>query len=148
MMVIKTSAPIAKIKWSAIDWSEIVLQVKQLQFRIAKAIGDGRHNKAKSLQWLLTHSYYAKLLAIKRVTQNAGSKTAGVDKVIWRSDAQKVKAVAQLNRKSYKTLPLKMNLYTKEEWKITSTIDPIDAMQGYASFTLASFRADCRNTSR
>jgi N-terminal domain of reverse transcriptase len=34
--------------------------------RIAKAIKLGRHGKAKAIQWILTHSYYAKLLAVKR----------------------------------------------------------------------------------
>lgn len=118
MMVDKASAPITKIKWSSIDWPTIELKVKSLQLRIAKAVQEGRHNKAKALQWLLTHSYYAKLLAIRRVTQNTGSKTAGVDKVIWRSDVQKMKAVAQLNRRNYKTLPLRRIYIPKKNGKL------------------------------
>ena len=118
MMVTDTSAPITKIEWSTIDWSIVELQVRQLQFRIAKAVRDARYNKAKALQWLLTHSYYAKLLAIKRVTQNRGSKTAGVDKVIWRSNAQKLNAVTQLNRRTYKTLPLRRIYIPKKNGKL------------------------------
>ena len=53
--------------------------------RIAKAIRDKRYGKDKALQWLLTHSHSAKLLAIKKVTSNAGSRTSGVDKVRWTS---------------------------------------------------------------
>ena len=118
MMVKKTSAPITKIEWSAIDWQTVELKVNQLQFRIAKAIRAGRYNKVKALQWLLTHSYYAKLLAIRRVTQNRGSKTAGVDKIIWRNDKQKINAVTQLNRRTYRTLPLRRIYIPKRNGKL------------------------------
>ena len=42
--------------------------------RIAKATREGKHGKAKALQWVLTRSKLAKLLAVKRVSQNKGSK--------------------------------------------------------------------------
>lgn len=74
------------LKWNAIDWQTVEEQVRRLQMRIAKAIKRGKHGKAKVLQWILTHSFYAKLLAVKRVTQNKGSRTPGVDGVIWSSD--------------------------------------------------------------
>ena len=67
--------------WTAINWQKAEQQVKRLQMRIAKAIREGREGKAKALQWLLTHSCYAKLLAVRRVTQNQGRETAGVDKM-------------------------------------------------------------------
>ena len=57
--------------WKAINWKTVEDQVSRLQFRIAKAIKIGRYAKVKALQWLLTHSFFAKLLAIKRVTQNS-----------------------------------------------------------------------------
>ena len=79
------------IHWKAINWSTVEDQVRRLQLRIAKAIKIGRYAKAKALQWLLTHSFYAKLLAIKRVTQNTGKRTPGVDGVIWKTDKQKTK---------------------------------------------------------
>ena len=74
-------------------------QVSRLQLRIAKAIKIGRYAKAKALQWLLTHSFFAKLLAIKRVTQNTGKRTPGVDGVIWKTDKQKMNAAYELKRK-------------------------------------------------
>jgi len=58
------------VKWNSIDWKETELQVRRLQARIAKAVKDNRWNKVKVLQYLLTHSLYAKLLAVKRVTSN------------------------------------------------------------------------------
>ena len=65
--------------------------------RIAKAISQKRHSQARSLQWLLTHSRSAKLLAVQRVTQNKGAKTPGVDKKVWRTDRQKFNAVTNSN---------------------------------------------------
>lgn len=93
-------------------------QVKQLQRRIAKATREGKHRKVKSLQWLLTHSYCAKLLAVKRVTGNQGGKTAGIDKVIWRTTKQKIQASATLKRRGYKTLPLRRIYIPKKNGKL------------------------------
>ena len=63
-------------KWSSIDWKKAWRQVKRLQVRIAKTVKERRWNKVKALQYLLTHSFYAKLLAVKRVTSNKGLKKA------------------------------------------------------------------------
>ena len=64
-------------KWSSIDWNYARRQVRRLQMRIAKAVKENKWNKVKTLQYLLTRSFYAKLLAVKRVTSNLGSDTAG-----------------------------------------------------------------------
>ncbi len=69
MMAEKAGALVDSAKqWKAIDWQETRRQVRVLQMRIAKAVNEGRPGKAKALQWLLTHSFNAKLLAVKRVT--------------------------------------------------------------------------------
>lgn len=69
--------------WNSIDWNKANAYVKKLQMRIVKAHQQGRTGKVKSLQWLLTHSFYGRALAVKRVTSNKGKKTAGVDKILW-----------------------------------------------------------------
>ena len=48
--------------WKAINWQKAQSEVKRLQMRIAKAVKEKRYGKAKALQWVLTHSYYAKIL--------------------------------------------------------------------------------------
>ncbi len=53
--------------------------VRRLQARIVKAQEEGRWNKAKALQYLLTRSQSARTLAVERVTENDGRKTPGVD---------------------------------------------------------------------
>lgn len=93
--------------WTSINWNHAVAQVKQLQVRIAKAVKEKRYGKAKALQWLLTHSFSGKALAVKRVTQNAGSKTPGVDGVLWRTPFQKIQAVLSMQRRGYKPQPLR-----------------------------------------
>lgn len=69
----------AEIDWEATDWPAMEREVNRLQARIVKAEQEGRWNKVKKLQYLLTHSRAARLLAVKRVTENQGSKTPGVD---------------------------------------------------------------------
>lgn len=99
---VSTGAPqTSELTWNSINWKHVKAQVRRLQMRIAKAYRDKKYNKVKSLQWLLTHSFYAKLLAVKRVTENRGAKTPGVDNVTWRTPKQKMKAVLSLKRRGY-----------------------------------------------
>ena len=77
--------------WGNIDWLKCELFVRKLQARIVKAQKEGRHNRVKALQWMPTHSFYAKALAVKRVTSNSGAKTAGVDQVTWKNPKRNFK---------------------------------------------------------
>lgn len=95
------------ISWEAINWPHHEAVVKKLQVRIAKTMQDGRHRLAKALQWLLTHSFSAKLLAVRRVTQNKGKNTPGVDGIVLSKPQQKVALVKDLKRRGYKPLPLR-----------------------------------------
>lgn len=94
-------------QWDQIDWNRCQRQVRRLQARIVKATREGRWGKVKSLQWLLTHSFSGKALAVKRVTENQGKRTAGVDHVKWQTPATKLKAIKLLRRRGYQPLPLR-----------------------------------------
>jgi RNA-directed DNA polymerase len=94
-------------KWQAIDWQAAQREVRRLQIRIAKAVQEGRHGRVKALQWILTHSVNAKLLAVKRVTSNKGRKTPGVDGVLWQGARAKWQAACSLRRHGYKPQPLR-----------------------------------------
>src|SRR6516165_423942 len=66
--------------WQAILWPQVEAKVHALQRRIYRAEQQGNRRKVKSLQRLLLRSRSAKLLAVRRVTQdNQGKKTAGID---------------------------------------------------------------------
>ncbi len=112
-----SGASLACSHWQSISWSQAEEQVGRLQMRIAKATREGKHGRASALQWILTHSFYAKVLAVKRVSQNKGSKTPGVDGVIWNSDAKKIAAVNQLKRRGYQPQPLRRVYIPKKNGK-------------------------------
>lgn len=99
-----TGAPSA---WDNVQWDIVDKQVRRLQMRIAKAVREGRFGKAKSLQRLLTRSFYGKLTAVKRVVSNKGSKTPGIDGEVWWTSHRKWRAVHGLKQKGYRTRPLR-----------------------------------------
>ncbi|WP_256581407.1 reverse transcriptase N-terminal domain-containing protein [Pseudomonas sp. FW305-60] len=101
--------------WDGIDWIAVQRRVKGLQARIVKAVQDGRHNKARALQWLLTHSFSGKALAVKRVSENKGKNTPGVDKVTWNTPRAKIAAIESLKRRGYSPLPLRRVLIPNEK---------------------------------
>ena len=59
-------------RWQRIDRRKAEDYVRKLQARIVKAQREGKYGKVKSLQWLLTHSFYGRYLAVVRVTANKG----------------------------------------------------------------------------
>ncbi|MBS0635670.1 MAG: group II intron reverse transcriptase/maturase [Verrucomicrobia bacterium] len=85
-----------QVNWKLIDWTTVKRTVRRLQERIVKAFKQNDLRKVKDLQRLLSKSYHARLLAVNRVTTNKGWKTPGIDKVIWKTAQQKLKAVDQL----------------------------------------------------
>lgn len=107
-----------KVDWINVDWQKVESGVKRLQMRIAKAVENKRFGKVKALQWMLTHSHYAKLLAVKRTTSNRGAKTAGTDGIIWTTSKQKSEAVTQLTRRAYKAQPLRRIYIPKKNGKL------------------------------
>ena len=76
-----------------------------------------RFSKVKALQWLLTHAFSAKLLAVQRVMSNTGPNTLGVDGQIWRTPAQKLNGTLSLRRRGYRTQPLRRIYIPKKNGK-------------------------------
>lgn len=94
-----------KVDWNAIDWRTVNRNVRQLQVRIVKATQEGRWGKVQALQHLLTHSHSGKCIAVRRVTENRGKNTPGVDKEIWDTSAKKATAVQNLKQRGYQSQP-------------------------------------------
>ena len=94
-------------QWKSIDWKKAEAEVSRLQARIAKATHEKKWNTVKRLQYLLSHSYYAKALAVRKVTTNKGKHTPGIDKELWNTPAVKMRNVLILTDKGYKAKPLR-----------------------------------------
>lgn len=146
--VLLTGASSTSATWESINWKTVEAEVHRLQMRIAKAVSEDRHGKVKALQWLLTHSFQAKLLAVKRVVQNKGGKTPGVDKIIWKTPQQKMEAARSLTRRGYQTQPLRRIYIPKKDGRQRPLSIPAmkcRAMQGLYLLALspvAEFYAD------
>ncbi len=104
-------------EWYAIEWPTIQRNVRRLQVRIAQATKVGRWGKVRALQRLLTHSYGGKVLAVRRVTENTGKKTPGVDQEVWDTPEKKTQAVQALRRRGYQSQPLRRVYIPKSDGK-------------------------------
>jgi RNA-directed DNA polymerase len=103
--------------WHAIDWQKVQRNVRRLQARIVKATQEGKWNKVKTLQRLLTHSFSGKALAVRRVTENQGKNTPGVDRVIWNTPQKKINAIYSLRQRDYHPPPLRRIYIPKKNGK-------------------------------
>src|SRR5712664_3068985 len=104
-------------EWYAIDWQAINRYVRRLQVRIVQATKESRWGKVRALQRLLTHSYSGKVLAVRRVTENNGKVTPGVDQEIWDTPEKKTQAVQALKRRGYRSQPLRRVYIPKSDGK-------------------------------
>jgi len=94
-------------QWHDIDWCRVQRNVRVMQVRIAKACRESNWRKAKALQRMLTRSRSARYLAVRRVTENQGRRTAGIDRVLWDTPDAKWKAANGLKRHGYQPRPLR-----------------------------------------
>ena len=94
------------LKWTDIDWTMVEKNVFKLQKLIYRASSRGEIRNLHKYQRLLRKSYYARLLAVRRVTQDdQGKKTARVDGVKNLSQEQKFDLVDLLNAPYLKASP-------------------------------------------
>jgi RNA-directed DNA polymerase len=115
---VSTGAPFDGVTdWHAIDWKSANDNVRRLQTRIVKATKAGKWGKVKALQRLLTRSFSGKALAVRRVTENQGKNTPGVDKIIWNTPQKKINAVYGLRQRDDHPLPLRRIYLPKKNGK-------------------------------
>jgi RNA-directed DNA polymerase len=86
------------MEWKTIPWRTLERKVFKLQTRIFKAQRRGDFKAMRKLQKILAHSWSAKCLAVRRVTQdNRGKNTAGIDGVKSLSPSQRLVLVQSLS---------------------------------------------------
>src|SRR3989475_8397515 len=105
------------VDWHSIDWKKAHKIVNRLQARIVQATKAGKRNKVKALQRLLTHSFSGKALAVRRVTENQGKNTPGVDRVLWNTSQKKLNAIYLLRQRDYHPQPLRRVYIPKKNGK-------------------------------
>jgi RNA-directed DNA polymerase len=103
--------------WDGIPWKKFKEDVRKLQIRIAKAHREGKPGRVKALQRTLTRSLAAKCLAVKRVSENKGKYTPGVDGIVWNTPEEKLGTALSLKRRGYTALPLRRLLIPKKNGK-------------------------------
>ena len=87
-----------RYKWNQISWATVEKNVFKLQKRIYQATKREETVKVHKLQRLLIKSKCAKLLAVRRVTQdNSGKKTAGIDGVKKLTPEERVRLVEEID---------------------------------------------------
>ncbi|GHO87670.1 hypothetical protein KSZ_56760 [Dictyobacter formicarum] len=121
------------LEWHGIRWYHTQREVRRLQARIVKATQEKKWGKVKALQRILTHSFSGKALAVRRVTENQGKKTPGVDKVIWDTPEKKARAIRDLKARGYHPQPLRRVYIPKSNGAQRPLSIPIDAVH-YPSF--------------
>jgi len=112
-------------RWTAINWRQAHQNVRRLQARIVKATQAGRWGKVKALQRLLTHSFSGRALAVRRVTENQGKRTPGVDRQVWDTPEKKMKAIETLKRRGYQPLPLRRIYIPKSNGRLRPLSIPV-----------------------
>ena len=105
------------IDWHSINWRQVHRRVRGLQVRIAEATKQQQWRRVKQLQRLLVRSFAARALAVKRVTENHGKRTAGVDGEIWSTPDTKWQAIKKLTRTGYQPKPLRRVYIPKSNGK-------------------------------
>lgn len=103
----------SELDWNRINWQQVQDTVTRLQARIVKAQQEGKYGKVKSLTRIMTHSFAAKALAVRKVTSNKGSHTPGVDGIVWDNNERKAQAILELQQDGYRAKPLRRKYIPK-----------------------------------
>src|SRR5438034_11348630 len=89
--------------WNRLPWRKFEQHVFRIQKRIYQASQRGNTRKVQKLQKLLMKSEAARLLAVRRVTQdNQGKKTAGIDGIKSVKPAQRFIMAQNIHPKNWK----------------------------------------------
>lgn len=104
-------------EWHSIDWKVVQAFVGKAQARIAQAELEKDFRRVKRLQRNLIRSWQAKALAVRKVTENQGKRTSGVDRELWDTPSKKWEAVSRLTLRGYRAKPLRRVWIPKSDGK-------------------------------
>lgn len=87
-----------KLGWHDINWKKINNYVSNLQKSMVVAYMHNNTAEVFRIQNKLMMSWKARALAVRNVTSNTGSRTPGVDGVVWLTHEQKYAAIDLLKQ--------------------------------------------------
>jgi RNA-directed DNA polymerase len=94
-------------EWHSINWKAVKMFVGKTQQRIAQATMHKDFRRARRLQRSLVRSWQAKALAVRKVTENQGKRTSGIDRELWDTPHTKWNAISCLETRGYHAQPLR-----------------------------------------
>src|SRR5215475_6033115 len=110
-------ASLRPVDWRSIKWKQANRNVRRLQRRIVEEQQQGKKRKVRALQFILTRSYSGRCLAVRRVVENPGRRTPGVDGQKLDTPEKKAQAVDKLSTEDYQPQPLKRVYIAKKNGK-------------------------------
>lgn len=103
--------------WHSINWRRVNRNVREMQIKLVKFCRAGDWRRVKAMQRSLTRSFSGRALAVRRVTENQGKSTAGVDGELWGTPELKWIAITRLKQHGYKPKPLRRVYIPKSNGK-------------------------------
>lgn len=96
-----------RVEWHAIRWRAAQRNINRLQSRIVEAAEQSNWRKVRALQHIIIRSLSGAAMAIKRVTENTGKRTSGIDGELWSTPEKKTQALRTIRKGQYKASPLR-----------------------------------------
>ena len=90
-------------QWNDFDWKLAEEIISRKQKVLAKAAYKRNFKKISQIQYEIVNSFEARMLAVKYISENFNS--VGVDRIKWRTDYDKIKAVYDLGQEKFKASP-------------------------------------------
>lgn len=83
-------------KWHNINWKQINYNVSRRQKEMVVAYRNNDLKEVFKIQEKIAKSFEGRALAVRNIITNKGSKTPGIDKVIWSTPAERYLAIGEL----------------------------------------------------
>ena len=93
--------------------------------------------QGESLAMSLNPSFSGKALAVRRVTENQGKNTPGVDRVLWNTPQKKLNAIYGLRQRDYRPQPLRWFISPRKTQKKSLRIPVMKCRAMQALYLLA-----------
>ena len=100
--------------WRSYDFERAEKRLFELQCKLSRAVFSKNNAKIRQIQDKIIYSSEAKMLAVRKVSEISKS-SAGIDKVVWRKDSDKMRASILLNKGNYKASPLKQFIFKDQK---------------------------------